>query len=175
MNRCFRIFLVLLALGCGAKPRAPELQDDDSYTSTREGIAFRLPQGWMQQAKAEVPPGKLKGERLLVEYRNPSSRAGFRLTVCDLSAVENLERYLARAFDGLEWHLEGTPELVEVGTIQGRRCVLSARSGGTEMRREVTAVRRDARMYFFTATCSARDRTSLAEIRAVIKGVRWAN
>src|SRR5689334_14831576 len=93
------LILVCAALlaGCNSRPRAPALRDDPVYQNDREGFRFLAPEGWTQSARTEVPPGKVKTETPLVDYRRTKGegRAALRVSLADLPESTDLESYLS--------------------------------------------------------------------------------
>jgi hypothetical protein len=165
-----------LLAGCGSRPRAPVLRDDPVYQNDREGFRFLAPEGWTVSARSEVPPGKAETEHFLVDYRGRTGARGaaFRVSLADLPASTDLAAYLAgRSFGVAEWKQTAPPEEVAVGSATGVRYHFSGRSGKEEMAREVVAVRRGERVYFFTALYGPKDTAVRDELRRVVESVIW--
>src|SRR5262249_38896309 len=104
---------VLVLPGCGSRPRAPAILDEPVYQNDRQGFRFLAPQGWTQHPRAELPPGKLDKERLLVAYRQRGNEAPAALEVAavDFPEPSALTAYLAAAsHSAKEWRLVGKPE-----------------------------------------------------------------
>ncbi len=165
----------MLLAGCTSRPRAPALEDGAVYANDREGLRFLVPDGWSQQAKADVPPGPVVKERVLVLYRTFKSKppASFTLSLADLPEETNLSEYLAGPSVGVDWHLTGPPEPIEVGGAAARRFVLSGRSGNQPLTREVVAVPRGARTYFFSGNFGTADKARQEHVRGAVASVRW--
>jgi hypothetical protein len=169
--------LVLAALlclpACASRPRAPELDEGTSFRSARERLSFTLPEGWSQQARAAPPSGRIDRERLLVLYRRSAPRATFAVTLIDL-AGDDLESYVKKQLaDGLPWRLSAPAESCHVGSRRGRRFVLSAKGPDGPLLREVVAVRRDGRVYFFATTRDRNDGDTRDRVRKTLAGVSW--
>src|SRR5262249_45571367 len=97
--------LVLLVLsGCNTRPRAPALVDEPIYQNEREGLRFLVPEGWKQLARADVPPGKVDRERLLVQYRRllPGQEATLEVRLADLPTSAALDSLLSAPSYGVD-------------------------------------------------------------------------
>src|SRR5689334_537493 len=90
------LVVMLLGLGCQPKPKAPALLDEPVY-QTDEGFRFLVPEGWIMSARANVPPGPVEKERLLVQYRRASgeSQATLEVSMMDLPEDADLAAYLS--------------------------------------------------------------------------------
>src|SRR5947207_1952757 len=92
------VLLLALLAGCTSRPSAPPLQDGPVYKNEREGFRFLTPEGWKQVARGEVPPGKVVGERMLVEYKclTAAKLASLEVTVADVSPNDSLGDYVVK-------------------------------------------------------------------------------
>jgi hypothetical protein len=165
-----------LLAGCGPRARAPVLEDNPVYVNDREGFRFLVPEGWHQAARAELPPGKLDQERLLVQYRqlDPDRPATFEVSAADLPASTDIGTYLAGpAYGAREWRSRTPPQKIEAGGVAGTRYDLAARVDKDDLVREVTAFRRGERVYLFTALFLAKDDTSRGQCRRAVNGLVW--
>src|SRR5438552_12602318 len=115
---CVIALPVLFALGCNGQPQAPVLRNEPVYQNDTEGFRFLTPEGWRQQAKVNLPPGKLDKERLLVQYvRLLSAEKGASLDVsmADLPATTDLTQYLAGPSGAVKsWRLKPPVESVSI-------------------------------------------------------------
>jgi hypothetical protein len=167
--------LVLLA-GNSQRPRAPALGNDPAYRNSREGFRFLAPEGWVQRARAEVPPGKLEKERLLVEYQRTSGgkMALLEVACADLSATTDMATYLARPADGVQkWRLLTSPMDLEINGVTATRMSFSGRAGKEDLIREVVLFRRGERVYFFVSLFSATDDKIRDELRRAVGSTIW--
>jgi hypothetical protein len=163
--------------GCdSAAPRAPALRDDPVFQSDREGIRFLAPEGWRQNIRGEPPPGPTEKERPLVEYARMSGGAGasLRVSLRDVPPSENLAEYLAGpSFSVKRWAQTGPEEEAAVGSATGTRYVFRGKAGNVELTKEVVAVRRGERVYFFTALYAPKDTEVREQLRRVVGSVIW--
>jgi hypothetical protein len=167
-----------LAVGCSDRPRAPVLSNDPVYQDDREGLRFLAPEGWTQSGKANLPHGKSAKERTLVDYRRASGTRGasFRVTLADLDPSTDLADFLAGLSYGVQkWHLTAPPETVPVGNASGLRYKFSSGPGKAELIKDVIAVRRGDRVYFFTALYGPADTEVQGELGRVVSSVIWKN
>jgi hypothetical protein len=170
------VVLVATGAGCNDRPRAPALEDSTVYQNDREGFRFLVPEGWTQQAKSAVPPGKLDHEVVLVVYRrytvNPP--ASLQVSIQDLPDDADLARVLIEArSEDTAWKLVRPPVEARVGTQTGKRLVFQGKSPLGRMDREVIAVRRGERVFFFTATFGPSDHASRDLMRQTFANVVW--
>jgi hypothetical protein len=150
------------------------LRDEAVYQNDREGFRFRVPQGWMQHAKSDLPPGKVNKEHLLVSYRRSSKPASLEVSLADLPESADLATYLAGpSFGAKHWRKNSTEEEVESQGMQGVRFTFTGAAGKTEMTKEVVVFRRGERVYFFTGLFAPGDRQSRDEIRHAVAGTTW--
>src|SRR5436305_14471005 len=120
LGACLRagvLLAALLAAACGYRPRAPALTDGSVYRNDREGFRFLVPEGWVQQAKGDVPPGPADQERLLVVYRNFTGErpAALEVSLAHLPESTDLGKHLEGSAPlGVRWRRVGPPETLEV-------------------------------------------------------------
>lgn len=167
---------VFLAAGCDSRPHAPALTNDPIYSNSREGFRFRVPEGWKQYASADVPPGKMDKERLLVAYRlmTSGSAAELEVALADLPTDADLEKYLAGRSYGVEkWQIVAPPEHIEVNDAPAVRFVFSGRLGKEKLAKEAVAFRRLGRVYFFVGLYPTGDERARSGIRDAVASVRW--
>jgi hypothetical protein len=178
-RRAFPIVVGLLLLlpGCSRRPHAPALGDDPVYQNSREGFRFLAPEGWVQRARAEIPPGKAEKERLLVEYQRVGGGklALLEVSLADLPPSTDLITYLAGPADGVEkWRSVGRPENLEIEGVEATRMTFSGRVGKEDMTREVVAFRRGERVYFFVGLFTATDGKARDELRRAVGSTIWS-
>lgn len=168
---------LLLSAGCSQRPHAPALGDDPVYQNSREGFRFLAPEGWVQRARAEVPPGKAEKERLLVEYQR--ARGGklalLEVSLADLPSSTDLVDYLAGPADGVErWRPVGSPEKLEIGGAEATRMTFTGRLGKEDLTWEVVAFRRGERVYFFVGLFTSADTKARDDLRRVVESTLWS-
>jgi hypothetical protein len=171
------LWIFFLARGEG-RPRAPALRDDPVFQNSREGLRFLVPEDWHQQARAEMPPGKIEKERVLVSYRRGSSDkpALLEVSLVDLPPGTDLAAYLAEPSYGVShWQSAGRPEPLHIQGAEAQRFVFTARVGQDNQTREVTAFRRGERVYLFTGIFRPVDTTARAQIRQAVDSILWKN
>jgi hypothetical protein len=162
--------------GCERQPRAPALEDGTVYSNGREGFRFVVPDGWSQQAKADVPPGPVSKERVLVIYRyfGGALPATLQVSLVDLPETADLAEHLARPSEGIDWRTSARPEPLHIGGQAAKRYFLSGKAGKYDMAREVVALRRGGRVYFFSASFLGSDGVRREQVRETIAGVLWS-
>lgn len=166
------ILCLLMCAGCSDGPRAPVLGSGPIFQNTQEGIRFQAPEGWAQTARAEVPPGKLQKERLLVSYRANERAAEFEVSAADLPAATDLGSYLAeRSYGARNWKQASPPAKLDIGGSSGDRYVLTGRIEKDPMTLEVVAVRKGERVYFFKGLFPTTDVKVSRQIRACVNSV----
>lgn len=166
---------VLLGWGCHPKPKAPALIDEPVFQS-EEGFRFLVPEGWIMAARANVPPGPIQKERLLVQYRRASGESNATLEVSLMDAPEDtdLASYLSHpSYSARHWNPLGKSESVEAGGMSGTRFRFRAAVEGKELAKEVTAFRRGGRVYFFTLLYPPKDAEAAEQVRRSIGRLEW--
>jgi hypothetical protein len=170
-------FLLLVAgWGCSERPRAPALEDSTVYQNDQEGFRFLVPEGWSQQSKSAIPPGRLTRELVLVEYRRYQTQppAALQVSIQDLASDLPLGPLLAGSrAQNTDWHLVGNPVQAKVGVRVGQRFILEGKGPGGPQTREVIAVRKGDRVYFFTGIFNTPDHTSRDLVRQTFANVVW--
>jgi hypothetical protein len=170
-----RTWLAVLALalpaGCNPSPVAPALSDDPVYANSREGVRFMAPDGWSQMARGDPAPSDK--DRVLVRYQSPGAGApaNLELSRADLPESADLAQALASPSHGSNglWQPVGRPEPLTVGGSPGTRYTFS----NQKMTKETTAIRRGARVYFFTAVFRTTDDETRQTTRRVVNGATW--
>jgi hypothetical protein len=179
MNRHFLAGLVLAVLlaGCSPKPRAPALMQGEAvYVNAQEGFRFLPPPNWTMSQRSEGPPGKLTEERIFVGYR----RAGGAVTSLEVSArdepeSEDLSLLVKERRGTADWKPDGSVETLEVGGRPAARAAFQNRRAGetTGLVREVVAVRKGERVYYFTGLFAGNDAKAREQVRKSIETVSW--
>jgi hypothetical protein len=167
--------LALLA-GCGSRPRAPALTNEPVYQNSSEGFRFLVPEGWVQTGKAELPPGTVDPEQMLVEYKQLTSEfpASLEVTAVDLPPSTNLSIYLAdRLRKPGRWRQRAGAEQITVGGVSATRMSFSYTADKEEQVREVVAFRRGQRVYFFSGTFVAKDERAQQQVREAVNRISW--
>src|SRR5206468_10378475 len=139
------------------------------YQNDTEGFRFLTPEGWRQQAKVNLPPGKLDKERLLVQYvRLLSAEKGASLDVsmADLPATTDLPQYLAGPSGAMKsWRLKPPAESVSINGVHAERFTFTGRMSKEDAIKEVVAFRRGGGVYFFTAYFALGDTKAQQQVR----------
>src|SRR5262249_4426772 len=146
------------------------------YHNSQEGFRFVPPEGWTMRGRAEFPPGPQPQERLLVEYKRlpPQKPASLEVSMVDVAPAVDLAAWLQeRAGEGGDWKPAGGVERVEVRGLAGARVVLTASSGGDNTQKEITAVRRGARVYSFAGIFVAADGRAREQVRKAVASVSF--
>jgi hypothetical protein len=170
---CLVVLGLGLAAGCSDRPRAPALRDEPVYDNPAEGLRFLTPEGWNQVARADPPPDPSGKDRLLVSYQSTGRGhpAVLEVSRADLPESEDLAARAASPSHGYgPWKPARPPESVEVGGAAATRFVMNAK----DMTKEVTAVRRGGRVYFFTLISGKADDETRQQARRVIGGATWS-
>jgi hypothetical protein len=177
VNGVLAILLGWFALaGCNSRPHAPALDNTPVYQNDREGFRFMVPEGWSQGVRADVPEGKTEKERVLVVYRHPSASrvAVLEVTLADLPEATDLNTLLVEASHGVShWRLIMGPESVEVNGPLARRWAFSGRAGKDEWVKEIVAIRRGERTYFFCGLFAPTDTTARDQVRRAVGSIIW--
>jgi hypothetical protein len=168
--------LMTLLVGAGCGPRPPALQAAGAaYENAHEGLTFRPPAAWRQRGLVADPGGPAPSERFLVKYKHDfrGGPAFLSVTMVDLPEGTTLDKLLARRSPGSGW---GPPSRVETLQVRGRpaaRVAYSGRQNDQPSVREVVAVRRDRRVYFFTGTFPRSDPQAREQIRQAVGSIVW--
>jgi hypothetical protein len=177
-NRWLALLLALVAAGtgCTERPRAPALEDSPVYQNNHEGFRFLVPEGWFQQLNSAVPPGRLDSDLVLVRYcrHSTSGRSTLQVSAQDLPEEADLARVLTEArSEGTAWKLAGPPAEARVGNRAGRRLVFTGKGPSSRLEREVFAVRKGQRVYFFSVSFVPGDHVSRDLVRQAFAKVVW--
>jgi len=173
---CLAALAALLLSGCGPRPRAPALRDEPVYENDREGFRFRVPEGWTQHARAELPNGPLQKEHLLVRYMlgGAGKHAVLEVSMADLPESTDLSTYLAGpSYGAKQWRRGAPPKPLEGKALPATRYVLSATVAEAEMTKEVVVFRRGGRVYLFTGLFSPTEPKARDELRRAVESTIW--
>ena len=162
---------LVLCGGCSTRPRAPALLDEAVYHNAREGFRFLVPEGWSQQARSELPPGKVEKERLLVSYRFPgASSAMLEVSLADFPEPFDLTGYLeGPSFGSAKWKSSSPPAPVKSGDHSGLRFLFTSK----HLTKDVLAFRRGERVYCFTGLYATADTQARSELRRATDSLIW--
>ena len=167
----------LAGAGCNSRPRAPALRPEAVYQNEQEGFRFLAPEGWDVFARTALPPGPVPKEKLLIGYRKPSQEprpATFEVSCADLPESADLTAHQAGpATAPHPWRPNKPAEPLSVGDVPATRITLAQGSGPAALTREVVAVRRGGRVYFFSLTAAANDTASRDQARRAVASVVW--
>ena len=164
------------AAGCSETPRAPDLTTEAVYQYDPAGLRFPTPDGWAVYSRAIPPEGRLTRPVRLVAYFRAEGpkRADLELYAIDPAEGQDLLAYLAEHPIGPDRWAPKPPETLSVNGVEATRHLLSASGPRADMRREVTAFRRDGgRVYAFVLTHEASDTKHREQARRAIEKVTW--
>jgi hypothetical protein len=179
LGKLFRTGLALLPVlfaGCPAGPRAPALQDEPVYQNSQEGFRFVAPEDWNMRSRAEFPPGPMPQERLLVEYKRRASEkpAALEVSMVDVAPEKDVADCVReRGGNSGDWKPSGVVERLEVGGLAAARAVFVNQSGSEVTHREVVAVRRGSRVYYFTGVFPAADKKAREQFRKAVASLSF--
>jgi hypothetical protein len=158
------------------RPQAPELHHGETaFQSDTERIRFDVPADWVECARASLPRGPLPRELPLVKYKHPAENntAMLRVTIANAPPEKTPAQCLEQRLPEDEWRLMSGPEVLEVAGAPAARAVWAGQGTEKDVVREVVAVRRGTRIFYFTATCLGNDDTSRTQMRRAWKSVTW--
>jgi hypothetical protein len=166
----------LMAGGCG-RPRPPVLQQNlEVFHDEKEGYSFRPPQGWIQAARGNVVSKEDRGEEIeLVKYKRGSGKqmVFFRVSAVDLPEGTDLAAYLDKALGKADKRVSTKPEDVKIGGLPAKRETYNTTWDRDAMVKEIVAVRRGPRVYFFTATFAPSDKPAREAVQKILDSVTW--
>ncbi|HZT80003.1 MAG TPA: hypothetical protein VFA26_07275 [Gemmataceae bacterium] len=170
--------LAALLAGCSPRPRAPALMQGEAvYVNAQEGFRFLPPPNWTMSHRAEVPPGPLSEERALVAYRRPvgDATASLGVSMLDIPESADLADVIKQRRGTTEWQPEGEVESLQLGGRPAARGAYRSRkaAGAPALVKEVVAVRKGGRVYFFTAVFDADDAKTREQVRKSIETLSW--
>jgi hypothetical protein len=155
------------------------VQGEAVYHDAREGFQFAPPAAWSQHARAQYPPGRQEKERILVKYKrlDEEGPAFWRASMIDLAETVSPSTYLRDRPPGPEdWRPASGTETVTVDGVPGEKVTFTGIWEEGEKQvvvKEVVAVRRNDRVYFFTGIYPASDKTARSLIRQAVASVAW--
>lgn len=161
-----------------AKPQAPALRNEPVYQNAQEGFRFLAPDGWTMHSRADLPSGPVEKERRLVAFRSlrsgSSQPASFEVSCADLSETADLAAHLTGGGGGKDdLRVIKPPEPASVGNAPGVRITLAGRPGNEVLHKDVVAVSRGGRVYFFTLVVAPNDTTSHERARQAVASLMW--
>jgi hypothetical protein len=169
--------ILFFVYGCGARPRAPALIDEPVYQNQQEGFRFFTPDGWRIQGRSEFHSGtRLDKERMLVEYRRVKQGpfASLMVSMIDLPETQSVAEYVeTRVVAKTSFRPAGVERLTLANQPAERFSFSGKGEGGVDMTREIVALRRGQRVYFFTAIYSSKDATARDAIRKAVASLSW--
>jgi hypothetical protein len=118
--------------------------------------------------------GKLSEEHLLVEYKRVTSAkpASLGVSRADIPADTDPAACLGgRASPNDSWQPQGTAEELKVGGQPAARLMFIGEFGQDRVAREMVAVRRGERAYFFTGIFPADDNRAREQVRKAVASV----
>src|SRR5262249_48765297 len=113
-------------------------------------------------------------ERLLVEYKSflNDKSATFDVSMADVPEERSLTACIeGRAEEG--WRSTGAVEQLQVGSQPAARGSFTMTVGIETTCKEVVAVRRGRRVYFFTSVFAPDDTRARDEVRKAVASVSW--
>ncbi len=170
------VLLLVGVAGCPPRPHAPAIQDEPVYQNSQEGFKFVPPEGWKMHGRAEFPPGPMPDEHLLVEYKRLSAEKAASLEVSMIDVAPEIDLASGLPDRGGEfgtWKLQGAVERLEIGGRPAARAVFAGQSGGENTHKEIVAVRRGRRVYYFTGIFLAGDGRARDQVRRAVASVSF--
>jgi hypothetical protein len=151
------------------------LQDEPVYHNSQEGFRLLVPEGWVVRGKADIPPGRLEKERLLVLYRQTGAQGtSLHISMADLPGSTPLDEYLSRPSFGVKkWERTLAPQQLSLGPKTATRYLFGTQAAGKPFHREVMVFRRKERVYFFTILFSPADTRGRDQARTAIESIIW--
>jgi hypothetical protein len=166
--------LAALLAGCSPRPRAPALMQGEAlYVNAQEGFRFVPPPNWALHARAEWPAGRIEEERLLVAYRRVAGNqvTRFEVTMVDVAESVELAELIVAHSDG--WKPEGRVEALEIAGRPAARGAYRSRTANPPEIKEIVAVRKGERVYFFIGLFAADDSKGRDQVRKSIETLSW--
>lgn len=156
MPRLPLLFVLGLAIGCDARPRAPALVTETVFSDPAAGVTFVTPDGWIIAGRSTLPEVLTRPVRLVSYFRpGGKGRADFDVYVADLPAGGDVPAYLAaHPFGAEKWTAAGPPTPADPPAT---RYAYTATRGKQAVRREVVASPRGGRHLLFITTAPAGD------------------
>jgi hypothetical protein len=150
------------------------MQGEAVYVNAQEGFRFVPPPNWSLHSRAELPPGPVSEERLLVAYRRAGGGkvSSLDVSMADVPTSEDLDE-VVRERGGGGWKSAGPVESLKLGDRPAARAAYRSRSAAPAEAKEVVAVRNGGRVYFFTALFAADDEKAQAQVRKSLETLSW--
>jgi predicted Zn-dependent protease len=176
MRTLAALTLVALAGGCSDRPKAPTLTDEEVFDDDRAGLRFLVPAGWVMQSRATVPDGPLSRTIIVASYRRGEGQrpATLEVITADVPADADLERWLAeRGAGGGVWALRPPVKTITINGAEAVQFGQTRVKETAELRRDVTAFRRGARVYYFVLRSTPADPDARDAIRTTLESITW--
>jgi hypothetical protein len=174
-----------MLLGCGSRNQL-------SFQGA-DGLHFTPPEGWVERVRGDIAPpnvgnkrvevplppidisGKPVRERLLVRYDRltSSEHAWLRISVAEAPASLTIQAFVANKAPAASWKRESDIEVIEVAGMPAARIAFRGKWNGDEFINESVAVRRDAKIYFISATFPAHDNDARGQVRQAVARFTW--
>ncbi len=168
----------LVPLGCDDGPHAPALTSETVYRNDAIGLRYLAPPGWLIQARANLPTERVDRPIVLASYKRMGSedQADFQLMIADPPTDADIQQFVVEYRVGKEvWSVRQPAEAVDVnGTAATRVFLTRLKKGKYTLYRDVTAFRRDGRLYGFIVTYSPSDTASRDAVFKALDTVTWA-
>jgi hypothetical protein len=168
--------LIATVIGCDSGPRAPALMDTPVFQDKQEGFRFLVPEGWTQNARANLPPGELEGESFLVRYRMKTPEMGSTLQIIcfeDSGESDLSKHHAGPSFRVRNWTAVAPGESMEVNGKPAERLTYEAVIDGRKMTKEVVCFRKGNRVYSFVGLFFSSDDKAREQIRRAVGSVIW--
>jgi len=178
------VLLTLLLAGCNA-PKPPVYEND-------QGFHFAPPPGWVERVRDDALPARTsrkqqnvplpplgapgnQPERFLVRYDRISTgqHAWLRVTVADLPSSTPLKACLSTRLPGRGWKRESEEESLEVSGLPAARIAFVGRWYDQDYLCETVAVRKEEKVYLFSAAFPASDETGREQVRQAVLRASW--
>jgi hypothetical protein len=150
--------------------------DTPVFHDKQEGFRFLVPEGWTQNARANLPKGELEGESFLVRYRMKTPEMGSSLQIICFqdSGQSDLEQHHAGpSFRVQSWEVASPAESIDVNGQPAERFIYQAVIDGRKMTKEVVCFRQGNRVYSFVGLFFAKDDKAREQIRRAVGSVIW--
>ncbi|HEX3151823.1 MAG TPA: hypothetical protein VHR66_27370 [Gemmataceae bacterium] len=170
------LVLAIVCAACSNRLKAPPLTNDAVFHDDAIGLRFLVPSGWAMQSREVVPVGPLPRTIIVVSYAGPAgpNLATLELVAADVPAEADLERFLSENGPGNDqWTSLPPSKAIIVNGAEAIRFAQSRMQGKNEIRREVTAFRRGARVYFFVLAFPSADADVGDAARKTVESVTW--
>lgn len=146
------------------------------YENAGEGFRFLVPEGWMQMASANLPPGPLDREQPVSRYTLSSTVAAATFMVLCVSenVAADLEAHHSGPFLGVKrWTLVKPLTEVIINGAPAERIEYEGMQGDSKVAKVVTCFRRNGRVYSFVGVFSVADEMTRQEIERTTNDIIW--